>query len=44
MSLNPAGAQHVISRLMRESLIDKQVIAGTEAKPVEPNQVPEMEL
>jgi molybdenum storage protein len=31
MSLNPAGAQHVISRLMRESLIDKQVIAGTEA-------------
>ena len=25
------GAQHVVSRLMRESLIDKQVIAGTEA-------------
>jgi molybdenum storage protein len=25
------GAQHVISRLMRESLVDKQVIAGTEA-------------
>jgi molybdenum storage protein len=31
MSLSPAGAQHVVSRLMRESLIDKQVIAGTEA-------------
>jgi molybdenum storage protein len=31
MSVNPAGAQHVVSRLMRESLIDKQVIAGTEA-------------
>jgi molybdenum storage protein len=29
------GAQHVISRLMRESLIDKSVIAGTEA-PVRP--------
>ncbi len=26
-----AGAQHVVSRLMRESLVDKQVIAGTEA-------------
>jgi molybdenum storage protein len=26
-----SGAQHVVSRLMRESLIDKQVIAGTEA-------------
>jgi molybdenum storage protein len=25
------GAQHVVSRLMRESLVDKQVIAGTEA-------------
>jgi molybdenum storage protein len=25
------GAQHVVSRLMRESLMDKQVIAGTEA-------------
>ena len=25
------GAQHVVSRLMRESLIDKQLIAGTEA-------------
>ncbi len=24
-------AQHVVSRLMRESLVDKQVIAGTEA-------------
>lgn len=24
------GAQHVVSRLMRESLVDKQVIAGTE--------------
>jgi molybdenum storage protein len=31
MSVSPAGAQHVVSRLMRESLIDKQVIAGTEA-------------
>ena len=27
----PAGAQHVVSRLMRESLIDKTLIAGTEA-------------
>jgi molybdenum storage protein len=26
-----SGAQHVVSRLMRESLVDKQVIAGTEA-------------
>ena len=26
-----SGAQHVVSRLMRESLMDKQVIAGTEA-------------
>jgi len=26
-----AGAQHVVSRLMRESLVDKAVIAGTEA-------------
>jgi molybdenum storage protein len=26
-----AGARHVASRLMRESLVDKQVIAGTEA-------------
>jgi molybdenum storage protein len=29
------GAQHVVSRLMRESLMDKQVIAGTES-PVRP--------
>jgi molybdenum storage protein len=28
---NLSGAQHVASRLMRESLVDKQVIAGTEA-------------
>ena len=26
-----AGAQHVVSRLMRESLMDKRVLAGTEA-------------
>jgi molybdenum storage protein len=26
------GAQHVVSRLMRESLIDKKVIAGTESE------------
>lgn len=26
-----AGAHHVVSRLMRESLVDKKVIAGTEA-------------
>lgn len=26
-----AGAQHVVSRLMRESLIDKKLIAGTES-------------
>src|SRR4051812_50098781 len=25
------GAQHVVSRLMRESLVDKKVIAGTES-------------
>ena len=25
------GAQHVVSRLMRESLIDKKLIAGTES-------------
>jgi molybdenum storage protein len=31
MSPHEPGAQHVVSRLMRESLIDKQVIAGTEA-------------
>jgi molybdenum storage protein len=28
---DPSGAQHVISRLMRESLMDKALIAGTEA-------------
>jgi molybdenum storage protein len=27
----PAGAQHVVSRLMRESLMDKALIAGTES-------------
>ena len=26
-----AGAQHVVSRLMRESLMDKTLIAGTES-------------
>jgi molybdenum storage protein len=31
MSMNPAGTQHVVSPLMRESLMDRQVIAGTEA-------------
>jgi molybdenum storage protein len=31
MNSNRTGAQHVASRLMRESLMDKQVIAGTEA-------------
>jgi molybdenum storage protein len=31
MSAGDAGGQHVVSRLMRESLMDKQVIAGTEA-------------
>jgi len=31
MSADEAGAQHVVSRLMRESLIDKQLIAGTES-------------
>ena len=31
MNDRPAGAQHVASRLMRESLVDKAVIAGTEA-------------
>jgi len=30
MSANRIGAQHLVSRLMRESLIDKTVIAGTE--------------
>jgi molybdenum storage protein len=29
--MNDSGAKHVVSRLMRESLMDKQVIAGTEA-------------
>jgi molybdenum storage protein len=29
--MNDVGAKHVVSRLMRESLMDKQVIAGTEA-------------
>jgi len=29
-STGSRGAQHVVSRLMRESLVDKQVIAGTE--------------
>jgi molybdenum storage protein len=28
---DPAGAQHVVSRLMRESLMDKKLITGTEA-------------
>jgi molybdenum storage protein len=33
------GAQHVVSRLMRESLIDKKLIAGTESavRPILPN-------
>jgi len=31
MSLEPPGARHVPSRLMRESLVDKQLIASTEA-------------
>ena len=31
MNIFQAGAQHVVSRLMRESLVDKAVIAGTEA-------------
>jgi len=31
MSSQRIGAQHVASRLMRESLVDKRVIAGTEA-------------
>ena len=30
-SARDAGAQHVVSRLMRESLVDKQVISSTEA-------------
>jgi molybdenum storage protein len=35
MSMEPSGAQHVQSRLMRESLVDKNVIARTES-PVTP--------
>jgi molybdenum storage protein len=35
MNQDRIGAQHVVSRLMRESLIDKQVILGTES-PVRP--------
>ena len=31
MKSNHAGAEHVVSRLMRESLVDKKVIASTEA-------------
>jgi molybdenum storage protein len=31
MTPHAGGAQHVVSRLMRESLVDKKVIAGTEA-------------
>jgi molybdenum storage protein len=31
MNDTEAGAQHVVSRLMRESLIDKKLIAGTES-------------
>ena len=31
MSSPPPGAQHVVSSLMRESLMDKQVIARTES-------------
>jgi molybdenum storage protein len=32
MSMTPGpGAQHIVSRLMRESLVDRNVIAGTEA-------------
>ena len=31
MTSDTAGAQHVVSRLMRESLMDKQLIAGTES-------------
>ena len=31
MSVHGPHAQHVVSRLMRESLMDKQLIAGTEA-------------
>ena len=35
MSADPNSAQHIVSRLMRESLVDKTLIAGTEA-PVRP--------
>lgn len=31
MNVNQPGAHHVASRLMRESLVDKKVIAGTES-------------
>src|SRR5258705_10148147 len=31
MKSNRPGAEHVVSRLMRESLVDKKVIASTEA-------------
>jgi molybdenum storage protein len=31
MNETAAGAQHVVSRLMRESLMDKSLIAGTES-------------
>jgi molybdenum storage protein len=31
MNSNRTGAQHVVSPLMRESLVDKRVIASTEA-------------
>jgi molybdenum storage protein len=31
MSANEAGAQHIVSRLMRESLMDKRLIAATES-------------
>jgi molybdenum storage protein len=39
MNDHSAGAQHVVSRLMRESLMDKALIAGTEApvRPILPN-------
>jgi hypothetical protein len=33
MTMRPTGAQHVTSKLMRESLMDRAVIAGTETKP-----------
>ncbi len=39
MSGSADGAQHVVSRLMRESLMDKTLIAGTESpvRPILPN-------